>query len=73
MPNTIGLRVNRRLIPPFTIAAGAWTEHTVTVELDEDVARVDLLPEAILVPADTSPPSPDRRVLGLAVARLELR
>jgi GT2 family glycosyltransferase len=71
--NIVGVRINRRACPPFTVSAGGWTECAVTVELDREVARIDLLPEKVVVPAQALPTSPDRRVLGLAVARIGFR
>jgi hypothetical protein len=71
--STIAVCFNRRSHAEFTVPADSWTECSLTVDLDSELVRLELFPQKVFVPAETMPGSRDRRVLGLAVSRIELR
>ena len=71
--NTVAVRFNRRTQAEFTISSNTWTECSLTVDLDSELVRLELSPRNVFIPAEMIPGSPDHRVLGLAVSRIELR
>jgi hypothetical protein len=73
IPNTVDVRLNRRSRGHLTIPPGPWTELALPADLDGETLRIELHPEKVFVPADVVAGSADRRVLGLAVARIEFR
>jgi hypothetical protein len=69
---SVRICVDGRAQGELRVAPGPWTECVQGVRSEREIARIEIFPEPVVVPAEATPGSRDGRTLGLAVSSFQL-
>jgi len=73
LPTGLELHVDGVPCARFTVEPGGWRDLSAHVDTVDDVVRIDILPALTFRPCEVDPRAADARLLGVRVARVQLR